>query len=102
MVCVLIAGEIHLFSAEIFHDHAGGVADVSQFERQSGASLRAPQERSPLCLLCQIARTSSVRPAVQALLQKLILETTYRPVARQVRFSSKLSISLLARSPPLS
>ena len=102
MVCVLLAGEIHLFSAEIFHDHAGGVADVSQFERQRGASLGAPQERSPRCLLCQIARTSSVRPAVPVILQKPILETTYQPLARQVRFSSKLTISLLARAPPLS
>ncbi|MGD0221257.1 MAG: DUF2946 family protein [Terriglobia bacterium] len=102
IVGVLLAGEIHVYSAEIFHDHSGGVASVRPFEHQGGTSLQAAQELTPLCPLCQIVRSNSVRPAVQSHVQRPQRESTYQPLARQARFSSNFTPSLLARAPPLS
>jgi len=101
MVGLLLTGEIHLFTAEIFHHHSE-VARVCQFEHQGGPYLHAAQELSPLCPLCQIVRSSSVRPAVQSFVQKPDQESNYQPIARQARYSPNLTQSLLARAPPLS
>jgi len=102
IVGVLLAGEIHVYSAEIFHDHNGGVASVGQFERKGATSLQAAQELTPLCPLCQIVRSSSVRPAVQSVIQRPHRESTFQPLARRARISSNFTPSLLARGPPLS
>ena len=101
MVGVLLTGEIHLFSAEVLHHHSE-VARVCQIEHSGGPYLHASQELVPLCPLCQIIRNSSVRPAVQSIVQKPQRETTFQPIARQARYSSILTPSLLARAPPLS
>ena len=101
MVGVLLAGEIHLFSAEIFHHHTE-VARICQIEHHGGPYLHASQDLSPLCPLCQIVLNGSVRPAVQSIVQKPHQESTYRPITRQARYSPNLAASLLARAPPLS
>ena len=101
IVGVLLTGEIHLFTAEILHHH-DEVARVCQIEHQGGAYLHAAQGLSPLCPLCQIVRSNSVRPAVQSLIQKPYQESTYQPIARQARDSACLALSLQARAPPLS
>ena len=98
---LLLVGEIHLFSAEIFHNHTE-VARVCQIAHRGGTYLHAAQDLTPLCPLCQIVRSGSVRPAVQALIQKPEREFTYQPIARQTRYSPILAESLLARAPPLS
>ena len=100
IVGILLTGEIHLFSAEIFHHHYE-VARVCQLDYQGGPFLHAGQQPNPLCPICQIVRNSSVRPAVQSLFQKLDQEATFQPVTRQARYSPNLSQSLLARAPPL-
>lgn len=101
MVGVLLTGEIHLFSAEILHHH-DEVARVCQIEHSGGTYLHAAQDVSPICPLCQIARSSSVRPAVPSVVQKLYRESTYQPITRQAGYSPNLTLSLLARAPPLS
>jgi hypothetical protein len=101
MVGVLLIGEIHLFSAEIFHHH-DEVARICQIEHHGGPYLHASQELAPLCPLCQIVRNGSVRPAVQSLVQKTVQESNYQPVIRQSRYSASLALSLQARAPPLS
>jgi len=101
MVGVLLTGEIHLFSAEIFHHHTE-VARICQIEHHGGPYLHASQDLSPLCPLCQIVLNGSVRPAVQSIVQKPHQESTYRPITRQARYSPNLAASLLARAPPLS
>jgi hypothetical protein len=101
IVGVLLAGEIHLFSAEIFHHHTE-VARVCQIEHRGGTYLHAAPDLTPLCPLCQIVRNGSVRPAAQAFVQKPQRESTYQPIARPLRYSPNLAESLLARAPPLS
>ncbi len=101
MVGVLLTGEIHLFTAEIFHHHTE-VARVCQIEHHGGPYLHAAQDLSPLCPLCQIVRSSSVRPAVQSVIQKPYQESTYLPISRQAHSSPNLASALLARGPPLS
>lgn len=101
IVGVLLVGEIHLFSAEIFHHHEE-VARVCQIQHHGGAYLHAAPELCSLCPLCQIVRSGSVRPAVQSLVQKPDGESTYHLVTRLARYSPKLTPSLLARAPPLS
>lgn len=101
IVGVLLTGEIHLFSAEILHHH-DEVARVCQIEHYGGPYLHAAQELSPLCPLCQIVRNGSVRPAVQSPVQKPRRESAYQSVARPARHSANLTLSLLARAPPLS
>jgi len=100
IVGVLLTGEIHLFCAEIFHHHTE-VVRVCQIAHQGGTYWHAAQDLSPLCPLCQIIRSGSVRPAVQTIVQKPQQESTYQPLARQVRYSPNLAQSLLARAPPL-
>jgi len=101
MVGVLLTGEIHLFSAEIFHHHTE-VARICQIEHHGGPYLHASQDLSPLCPLCQIVLNSSVRPAVQSIAQKPRQESSFQPIARQAQYSPLLTVSLLARAPPLS
>jgi hypothetical protein len=98
---VLLAGEIHVLSAEILHHH-DEVARICQIEHHGGTYLHASQDLSPLCPLCQIVRTGSVRPAFLSPVQKLDQESTYQPIVRQSLYSPKLAQSLLARGPPLS
>jgi hypothetical protein len=47
-------------------------------------------------------RSSSVRPAVQSVIQRPHRESTFQPLARRARISSNFTPSLLARGPPLS
>jgi hypothetical protein len=101
IVGVLLTGEIHLFSAEILHHH-DEVARVCQIDHHAGTYLHPAQDLSPLCPLCQIVRSSSVRPAVQSVVQKPDGESTYHPISRQARYSPNLTPTLLARGPPLS
>jgi len=101
MVGVLLTGEIHLFSAEILHHHTE-VARVCQIEHLGGSYLHAAQDLTPLCPLCQIVRSSSVRPGLRSFLQKPQQESAYQPIAQRVQYSPILARSLLARAPPLS
>ncbi len=101
MVGLLLTGEVHLFCAEILHHHTE-VARVCQIEHHGGPYLHAAQDLSPLCPLCQIVRSSSVRPAAQSVVQKPDEESTYQPITRPDRYSPTLTTSLLARAPPLS
>jgi len=101
MVGVLLTGEVHLFTAEIFHHHSE-VARVCQIEHHGGTYWHAAQDLTPLCPLCQIVRSGSVRPSVQSGVQKPEQESTYRPITRQARYSPALTLSLQARAPPLS
>ena len=101
MVGVLLAGEVHLYTAEIVHHHEE-VIRVCQNEHRGGRYLHAAQDVAPLCPLCQIVRSSSVRPAVQSSIQKPNQECTYQLVTPQSRYSPKLPQLLLARGPPLS
>ena len=98
---VFLAGEIHLFCAEILHHHAE-VATVCQMGHHGGRYLHAVQDPGPVCPLCQIVRSSSVRPAVQSIAQNPERESNYQSLARQVRCSLRLTASLPARAPPLS
>lgn len=101
MVGVLLAGEVHLYTAEIFHHHTE-VVRLCQIEHRGGPYLHPGQDVAPLCPLCQIVRSGSVRPAVQSSIQKPNQECTYRLVTRQSRYSPNLPQLLLARGPPLS
>ncbi len=101
IVGLLLTGEVHLFSAEIFHHHEE-VARICQIEHRGGPYLHSGQQTTPLCPICQIVSNGSVRPAVQSYIQKSDQESTFRPVTRQVRYSLNLNQSLLARGPPLS
>ena len=101
IVGILLTGEIHLFSAEIFHHH-DEIARVCQLDFHGGPFLHPGQQPSPLCPICQIVRNGSVRPSVQSVVQKPDRESTYQPVTRQARYSPSLPQSLLARGPPLS
>ena len=101
IVGVLLACEIQLISAEILHHHNEVVA-ICQIDHQGGPYLHSSQKASPLCPLCQIVRTGSVRPAFLSPVQKLDQESTYQPIVRQSLYSPKLAQSLLARGPPLS
>jgi hypothetical protein len=98
---VLLTGELHLFTAEIFHHHTE-VARICQIEHHGGPYFHTAPDLSPLCPLCQIVRSSSVRPAIQAIIQKPYQESAYQPLSPQGRYSSYLTPSLLARAPPLS
>lgn len=99
---LLLTGEVHLFCAEILHHH-DEVARVCQLEHDGGTYWHASQDLSPLCPLCQIARSGSVFPgANQSLVQKPQLESSYVPLPRLARYSPVLADSLLARAPPLS
>ncbi|MFZ0964903.1 MAG: hypothetical protein WAO35_28940 [Terriglobia bacterium] len=100
IVGVLLAGEIHLFFAEILHHH-DEVARVCQMEHRGGTYLHPAQDLNPLCPLCQIVRSGSVRPAVQTLVQKPQRVSAYLPITRLARYSPSFTISLLARAPPL-
>jgi len=101
IVGVLLTGEFHLFSAEIFHHHTD-VAKLCQFDYHGGPFLHLAQGLNSDCPLCQVVRNGSVRPSVQSVVQKSNQESAYQPVARQSRYSSILTQSLLARGPPLS
>ena len=101
IVGVLLAGEIHLVSAEVFHHHTE-VARVCQVEHHGGTYLHAAQDLTPLCPLCQIVRSGAVRPSVQSFVQNPQNESTHQPIVRQVQYSPNLAQSLLTRAPPLS
>jgi hypothetical protein len=101
IVGLLLAGEIHLFSAEIFHHHEE-VTRICQLDYVGGPFLHPGQKVAPLCPICQIVSNGSVRPAVQSYVQKSDQESTYQPVTRQARYSLNLNQSVLARGPPLS
>jgi len=100
MVGMLLTGAAHLFTAEVFHHHSE-VARACQIEHLGGNYLHAGQDLNPLCPLCQIVRNTSVRPAVQSLIQKQDQEFAYQPLFRRRRYSSSLSSALLTRAPPL-
>jgi hypothetical protein len=101
IVGVLLTGEAHLFTAEIFHHHSE-IARACQTEHSGGRYLHANPDINPLCPICQIVRSSSVRPAVQSLIQKQDQEITYLATSQQARYTYSLSASFLARAPPLS
>ena len=100
IVGVLLTGEIHLFSAEILHHHTE-VARVCQIANSGGTYLHAAQDLTPLCPLCQIVRSGSVRPAVPSMVQKPQRESAYQPFMRPGRSSPGLAQALAARAPPL-
>ena len=101
VVGLLLIGETHLYFAEILHHH-DEVVRLCQIAHAGGTYLHSAQEPIPLCPLCQIVRSSSVRPAVQSLIQKPDQESTYQSVTREARYSPSLELSLQARAPPLS
>ena len=101
IVGLLLTGQFHLFSAEIFHHHAE-VQRVCEIEHQGGTYLHAGQPLTPLCPICQVVRNGSVRPAVQSSIHKPDQESTYQLIARQSRYSPDLTLLSLARGPPLS
>jgi hypothetical protein len=101
VVGLALASEIHLFSVEVLHHHGAAVA-VCRTAHEGVPHVRASQDTSPLCPLCQIARNSSVRPAVRSLSQKPYCATPYRLIACDARYSLRFAPTLLARSPPLS
>ena len=100
IVGLALTGEIHLFSVEVLHHHSI-VASLCRVARGGGAHLHASQDVAPLCPLCQIVRGSFVRPVVQTLIQKPHLETPYRLISRDAKYSYRFSLTLPARSPPL-
>ena len=79
IVGLLLIGEIHLYSGEILHHH-DEVSRVCQIEHPGGTYLHSAQVPIPLCPLCQIIRSSSVRPSVQPIIQKPYQESTYLPM----------------------
>ena len=101
IVGVLLIGEIHVFCAEIFHQHREATR-FCQVEHQGGRYLHAGQQLTPLCPLCQIVRNGSVRPAVRSVIQKVDRESPLQLVTQKTRYSPNLTQSLLARGPPLS
>lgn len=101
VVGLALTGEIHLSSVEILHHHDAAVA-VCRIAHEGASYLHASQDVSPLCPLCQIVRSSSVRPAVRSLIAKPCSEAAYHLIARNGKYSYRLTQTLLARSPPLS
>jgi hypothetical protein len=98
---MLLTGQIHLYTAEILHHHDEDTR-VCKIGHHGGTYLHAAAELSPICPLCQVVRNGSVRPSVQAAVQKPEQECNYQPAISQVRYSANLTLSLLARGPPLS
>ena len=101
IVGLLLTGQIHLFSAEIFHHHTE-VTRLCQIEHHGGPYLHAGQQPIPLCPICQIARNGSVPPAVESTVRKPDQESAFQLVTRQTKYSPNLPQALLARGPPLS
>ena len=101
VVGLALTGEIHLFSVEILHHHDAAVA-VCRIGHEGASYLHASQDVSPLCPLCQLVRSSSVRPAVRSLIANPCSEAAYHLIARNAKYSYRLAQTLLARSPPLS
>ena len=99
--CLALTGEIHLLSVEVFHHHET-YASIWTDARGGATHLHASQDISPFCPLCQILRSSSVRPATQTLLWKPHRETPYSLTTYEARYSLNLALALVARSPPLS
>jgi hypothetical protein len=99
IVGLALTGEIHLFSVELFHQHTE-VGSLCRFARGGGPHLHSGQDIVPLCPLCQMARGSSVRPVTQTLFQQPHLETSYRLVSRDGKYSYRFTTTLPARSPP--
>jgi hypothetical protein len=101
IVGLLLSGQVHLFSAEIFHHHTD-VARLCQIEHQGGAYLHAGQPIIPPCPICQVVRNGSVRPAVQSAIRKPDHESIFQPVTQPAQYSSNSPLTYLARGPPLS
>ena len=101
IVGVLLTGQIHLYIAEIIHHHSEDIR-ICNIEHRGGTYLHAAPEISPLCPLCQVVRNGSIRPGVQSQIHKPDQESAYQPITRQERYSPNVTISLLARAPPLS
>ena len=101
LVGVLLAGEVHLVSAEILHHHAA-IVQFCRYDFQGGPYLHTSPGLDAHCPLCQIVRSSSVIPAVQPIVQKPYQETAYNPRNQSSYYSRDLTSSLQARAPPLS
>ena len=101
VACLALAGEIHLFSVEVFHHHEA-TAKVCKTRSEGATHLHASQEISPFCPLCQVARSSAVRPAVRAILSNPHSGTPFCLTVWETSYSLNLTHSLGARSPPLS
>ena len=101
IVCLALAGEIHLFSVEVFHHHETS-ASIWSAAREGATHLHASQDISPFCPVCQMLRSNSVRPAARTLPWKPHRETPYFLTTCEARYSLNLAPTLVARSPPLS
>ena len=100
MVGVLLAGEVHLFTAEIFHHHAD-VANVCQALHEGGHYWHVATDPAILCPICQIMSSGSVRPAVPSSFEKPQGQSHLLYIAPQDCYRFSLAPSLLARAPPL-
>jgi hypothetical protein len=101
LVGVLLAGELHLFSAELLHHHRD-IGQLVEVPHGPGAYLVRGQDLGTLCPLCQIARSGSVRPATMSVFRRPDQPLTVQNVSRRARPSTDVAFSLLARAPPLS
>ena len=101
IVGVLLTAQLHLFTAEILHHHEQDTI-ACKIAHNGGTYLHTAPEISPLCPLCQVARSSSVRPSVQSPLPKPDSESAYQLVTREIHYSANFAPSLQARGPPLS
>ena len=100
IVGLLLTGQVHLISAEIFHHHTE-VVRLCQIEHQDVTYLHAGQPITPLCPICQIVRNGSVRPAIQSAVRKPDREFRFQPASEPAEYSSNFPLANLARGPPL-
>jgi hypothetical protein len=100
IVGVLLAGEVHLYTAEIFHHHSE-VVRLCQSSHGGGQYLHPAPDTGQLCPLCQIVRSGSVRPAAQVELAKPVRQTSYRIKAGRFTYSFTSRGEVRPRSPPL-
>jgi hypothetical protein len=78
------------------------VVAICRLAHDGASHLHASQNANPVCPLCQIVRSGSVRPAVLSVFQKPHRETLYRLTIWEAEYSLSLPQMLGARSPPLS